>query len=260
MLKEAAAKGIFKGIALNNNSPSITHLQFADDTLIFLDKDLNSVKAEILKCKIGSWPMKYLGIPVGSSSKRKVFWVPLIMKMRQKLASWKAESLNQAGRLVLIKSVMENLPTHWLSLHRLPKSVLEQLEKIRRDFFWKDSDSSSGGNRRLHLTAWQNICKPKAQGGLGLVPLMIKNLSLLGKWSFRWYNDRSRSWNKWIKEKYKCSNQGSLNDVLRDKKLSNSLKDIWETSEHPSFKNILGSNSFSWTVRNGASVLFWEDV
>ena len=49
MLKEAASKGIFRGIS---TSEQITHLQFADDTVIFLDGTLSSAKGvkSVLQC------------------------------------------------------------------------------------------------------------------------------------------------------------------------------------------------------------------
>lgn len=54
--------------------------------------------AGILGCKVGSWPLIYLGSQVGISSKRKSFWRPLFKKFQGKFSSWKKDSLNQAGR------------------------------------------------------------------------------------------------------------------------------------------------------------------
>ncbi|KAK1361499.1 hypothetical protein POM88_045973 [Heracleum sosnowskyi] len=142
-------KGLFKGVVLTGDDEQITHQQFADDTVIFLNNDMDFVRgikrvlqcfqilsglkvnfnksslyschesaervqesARILGCKIGSWPMKYLGINVGASHKRSIFWLPLVEKFKQKLASWKAESLNQAGRLVLLKATLDNMPIY----------------------------------------------------------------------------------------------------------------------------------------------------
>ena len=67
-----------------------------DKTEIFAHKSCHGNQQEgarILKCKLGVWPMKYLGIPVGFSCKRKVFWDPLIKRFNQKLAGWKADIL-----------------------------------------------------------------------------------------------------------------------------------------------------------------------
>ena len=160
MLNCAAKKGIFKGIRLANSSNQITHLQFADDTIIFLEDSIESIVgvkkvlqcfqltsglkinygksniysshypdsllhegARILNCKLGSWPMNYLGVPIGLTARKRIFWEPLVRKMKTKLASWKASSLNQAGRLTLVKAVLDNLPVYWMHLHQIPQSV-----------------------------------------------------------------------------------------------------------------------------------------
>ena len=78
--------------------------------------------------------MKYLGIPIGFSCKRKVFWEPLVKNFKRRLAQWKADWLNQAGRTILVKSVLDSLPVYWLNLHKIPPSICQQLERIRRDF------------------------------------------------------------------------------------------------------------------------------
>lgn len=165
--------GLVKGIQLGSNKEDITHLQYADDTIIFLNSDIKSVKgfkrllqcfqlvsglkinfsksslysyskdvkevsyfAQVLGYKIGTWPLIFLGDQIGSSPKRKIFWQPLVQKFKPKLASWKCQSLNQAGRLALIKSSINSLPVYWFSLHQVPKGICNQLEAIRKNFFW----------------------------------------------------------------------------------------------------------------------------
>lgn len=144
--------------------------------------------ARILYCKLGSWPMNYLGVPIGLTARKRIFWEPLVRIMKTKLASWKASSLNQAGRLTLVKAVLDNLPVYWMHLHQIPQSVTEDLERIRRNFFWGSTCAQNAESRKLHLTSWSKVCQPKAVGGLGIVLIRYKNLSLLGKWSYRWIN------------------------------------------------------------------------
>lgn len=52
------------------------------------------------------------------------------------MAKWKAESLNKAGRVVLLKSSLDSLPTYWFSLFKLPVGVSKNIDGIRRKFFW----------------------------------------------------------------------------------------------------------------------------
>ncbi|GKC06149.1 RNA-directed DNA polymerase, eukaryota, reverse transcriptase zinc-binding domain protein [Tanacetum coccineum] len=54
----------------------------------------------------------------------------------------KASLLSIGGRLTLIKSVLESLDIYYLLIFRAPESVLNDLERIRSNFFW-------GGNPRM---------------------------------------------------------------------------------------------------------------
>ena len=297
LLRTANQKEVFKGIKLSSCSEQITHLQFADDTIIFFDGTLESAMgikrilqsfqllsglkinygksslyssnrfsanmkelAEVLNCSIGSWTMNYLGMPIGVSSRRRVFWEPLIKKLKSKMAKWKTDSLNQAGRLTLVKSVIDSAPIYWLNLHQMPKSICDQIERIRRDFLWGRGDNSSSESRKLHLMAWDKICKPKNYGGLGLVPMRIRNLALLGKWYYKWERERNRSWNKWIREKYGMTNHCSLSECPISSKFSDSMRSIVSVSKDDSFKGKLDKTQFIWTLKNGESIFFWEDV
>lgn len=80
--------------------------------------------------------MKYLGADIGTSHRRKLYWKPLIDKMEGKLSTWKSESLNEASRLVLARSILDSLPTYWFNICKVPKGVISRLEKIKRNFFW----------------------------------------------------------------------------------------------------------------------------
>jgi hypothetical protein len=39
--------------------------------------------------------------------------------------------------------------------------------------------------KKIRLTKWNIICRPKNQGGLGVEVLDIKKICLLGKWLFK---------------------------------------------------------------------------
>ena len=42
--------------------------------------------ANILSCKVGNLPMKYLGMPLGTSFKTTFIWNPTLEKMEKKLS------------------------------------------------------------------------------------------------------------------------------------------------------------------------------
>ena len=90
--------------------------------------------ANILHCRVGSLPMKYLGMPLGTSFKAASIWNPILEKMEKKLSGWKRLCLSKGGRLMLLKSTLSSLPTYFLSLFTIPKAVADRLESIQRNF------------------------------------------------------------------------------------------------------------------------------
>lgn len=84
----------------------------------------------ILCCKIGSLPMTYIGMPFGAPFQAISIWDPIIEKMERKLSLWKHLYLSKGGRLTLLKITLSSLPTYYLSLFIVPKSVADRLEKI----------------------------------------------------------------------------------------------------------------------------------
>ena len=86
--------------------------------------------ASILQCRVGSLPMKYLGMPLGTSFKTASIWKPILEKMEKKLSGWKHLYLSKGGRLTLLRSTLSSLPTYFLSLFTIPKAMAARMESI----------------------------------------------------------------------------------------------------------------------------------
>jgi hypothetical protein len=190
-------------------------LQYADDTIIFLKHDfegamhmklllylfemLASLKinfnkteilmindegswgqsyAEMFNYQVGLFPIKYLGVPVSPSGLKVSDWLPLIDKSHKRLDVWKGGNLSIAGRATLISTSLNNSPMYHMSVYLLPKTTVNQLDKITRTFFWQ----GGGTKKKYHLVKWEIICKSKKKGGLGIKNLKRMNISLLCKW------------------------------------------------------------------------------
>ena len=118
----------------------------------------------VLGCKQGTLPMKYLGLPLGAKVKDKTIWNPILEKIERRLTGWKCLYLSRGGRVTLIKSTLSNLPTYFLSLFPIPASVANQMEKLQGNFLW----GGFGDEPKIHLVKWAISCAPISSGGLGI--------------------------------------------------------------------------------------------
>jgi hypothetical protein len=66
--------------------------------------------------------------------------------------------------VALLKSMLFNLPTYYLSLFPIPVRVANRLDKIQRDFPW----GGIGDEVKFHLVNWNMICTPLHSGGFGV--------------------------------------------------------------------------------------------
>ena len=53
--------------------------------------------ANILQCKVGSLPMIYLGMPLGTLYKTASIWNLILERMEKKLSGWKLLYLSKGG-------------------------------------------------------------------------------------------------------------------------------------------------------------------
>ena len=91
--------------------------------------------ATILHCRVGSLPMKYLGMLLGTPYKTASVWNSILERMEKKLSGWKRFYLSKGGRLTLVKITLSSLPTYYLSLFVIPIAVADRLEVFREIFY-----------------------------------------------------------------------------------------------------------------------------
>lgn len=114
---------------------------------------LLNLGVSILSCEIGEWPFSYLGVTIGLSPKKILFWEPLLNKVDSRLASWRCSNLNMAGRAVLLKAFIDSLPSYRFNIFTIPIGVCQKLGAIRRSFIWGGGEFRENGFRakKLHL-------------------------------------------------------------------------------------------------------------
>ena len=78
----------------------------------------------------------------------------------RKLQGWKGKLLSQAGREVLIKSVIEAIPTYALGCFKLPIGLCHEIEAMVKKF----CRGQHGDRRKIHWIRWEELTKSKMVG------------------------------------------------------------------------------------------------
>ncbi|XP_020967397.1 uncharacterized protein LOC110266746 [Arachis ipaensis] len=142
MVGEAVRNGRILPLVVSRDSVELSHLQFADDTILFCppeDETMKNYKRLLRWFELeDTLPVKYLGVPLGANPRLVKTWKPIIDKVEEKLSLWKAKVLSKAEKLVLIKSVLNSLLVYYLSLYKMPKAVAEKLISLQRRCYKKE--------------------------------------------------------------------------------------------------------------------------
>ncbi len=259
-------------------------LQFADDLLLFFDG--NSRSAEVIKivldafsaasglkinfsksriipinmessqatriarifgCTTDGFPFTYLGLPLSPKALHKTDYLPLIEKIDKRLAGWKGRMLSRASRLVLLNSVISSVPTFFSSAFRILDWLFKAVDRIRRGFFWKGKVPTSS----FHcLVNWEQVCRPKCVGGLGIRSFRVTNSALLMKSFWNYYSAKELPWVRILHH----------NDY---KRRSPCARGAPPTRCSPLWKGVLSTTgpfhtSVIFTLGDGAIVPFWH--
>lgn len=87
----------------------------------------------------------------------------LTQRVWKVLQQWKGKLFSAGGKEILIKAVVQALPTYAMGCFQLPKSICTTLGSMVANFWWGYSDHGA----KIHWTNWKQICQPKGSGGLG---------------------------------------------------------------------------------------------
>lgn len=279
--EQARLLGSIKGIQVARLAPTITHALYADDLIImgeaargevrciqgllnnFADhsgltinpdksalwfsdaceeQDRQEVMQE-LAAKMAEESDKYLGVYITHGrTDQDLTHNLLVEKFYNKLAGWKANFLSFAGRLTLIKSVLISVPVYFMTIAKLPAKTVKELTKVMRKFLWGETDK----DRYLSLIAWNKICVPIEDGGLGIRDVASFNKALLLKivWQVASNQDR-QLWVQILRAKY--FPKGGFWGVNGTAGKSRLMKDIQELK--PVIKDQL-----QWEIGTGETV------
>ena len=195
LIQQVVAVDDIKGFSLCRNGPQISHLFFANDTLLFCRAELKEVqiiqnllkkyelasgqkintdKTTLFFGKFVSLSSKnaiknLLSVPEIKEYERYLGLLAVVGKNRRaslnyiqervwgKLQGWKEKSLSQVRREVLLKAVVQAIPTFVVSCFKLLVGLWNDIESMIRKFWW----GQRGDRMKIHWKKWDILTKIK---------------------------------------------------------------------------------------------------
>lgn len=284
LLDKAAGESRFN-YRFNCDKTKLTHLCFADDLLIFIDGSLSSVQAvlqvlrefELLSglavsvhktCFFssglsltenmlisfssgmtrGSFPMKYLGLPLCTKKLPVANCAPLIQQIKERISTWSARSLSFAGRLLLLNTVIAGITNFWCSTFLIPKSCINAINSACNSYLWKGSLEGQYSAR----VSWETITHSKDEGGLGIKDLLLWNRACSLKLIWLLFFRAGSVWVAWYRE---VILHGSLNNFWI---LKTSKRNSWLANKILKIRD-MAYNWIKLRIGNGKNCRFWTD-
>jgi hypothetical protein len=102
-----------------------------------LTEDETNHYSRIFCCKVGSFPFKYLGVPLHYEKLRREDIRPIVDKVINRISGWKGR-LSYGARLVLLKACLASIPIYLMSLIKFSKWAIDAINSQMANFFWDD--------------------------------------------------------------------------------------------------------------------------
>lgn len=172
MMRQYENSGLIHGCKMARGAPSVSHLLFAVDAYFFFNASI--VEAQLMKTILQKYETisgqtvnyhksnlifspntkmedrvavcdilqvqevdksgKYLGMPMSmGGSKHEVFGF-LKDKVQHKINGWIAKDVSRYGKLTLLSSATQMLPSFWMNLFLIPNDICDDIEKKMNGF------------------------------------------------------------------------------------------------------------------------------
>jgi hypothetical protein len=162
-----------------------------------------------------------------------------------KLNGWKEKFLTHAGKEILLKSMIQAIPTYTMSVFRLSKTLTKDINAMMGKFWWGFKDNIN----KISWMSWKRLSRNKDIGGLGYRDLECFNMAMLAKQCLRLLK-----WPDSLAACVMCEKYYPGVNILDSnlgKRHSFAWKSIWQA------KPFL-QEGLMWRVGNGSKIKLWN--
>ncbi|XP_010687249.1 uncharacterized protein LOC104901378 [Beta vulgaris subsp. vulgaris] len=253
------------GLKIARNAPKISHLFFTDDALFFFKANpkncwaiktvlatfceksgekINFEKSHVIfspntppkfkkilrkplgvkdKDKVGS----YLGCLMEVDGRTTSVFNDITTKTAYKILTWKFSTLSQAGKLILINTILTALASSIISIYLLPVKTTRNITSLLLKFWW----SSSMEKKPIYWRKRELLEKHKFLGGLSFRNVAHVNKALLFNQAWRIHKNKGSLIHKLYTAKYKKDPIQMVMDNEEPKNGSYAFRSLFQASK-----------------------------
>ncbi|KAK2652350.1 hypothetical protein Ddye_012206 [Dipteronia dyeriana] len=102
--------------------------------------------ADMVGMKLVDCHERYLDLPCFSNKSKRKLFADIADKVWNRIKGWGEKLLSIGGKEILIKAVVQAIPSYAMSIFRLPKSLFDEIQRLTARF-WRGGNER---NRKLH--------------------------------------------------------------------------------------------------------------
>ncbi|KAA3454812.1 reverse transcriptase [Gossypium australe] len=240
LMRIARRDGLLRGQCVNFAKSTV----FYSPNTTEVDRD---AMLKLLRVKTATNPEKYLGLPNMVGRRKNESFQSLVDRALMRIDGWSNKFLSQGGKEIFIKAVLQAIPTYAMSCFLLPNSLCRKMESIFAKFWWQKGK----GRKGIHWCQWNQLCRPKNEGGLGFRDLAQFNIALLAKQGWRFLTNPDSLVAQVFKAKY------FLGVDFINSQLGNKHSFVWRSIW--AAKGVL-EKGIIWKVGTGINISIYRDV